>query len=302
MSRQKHRTGFVSILGRPNAGKSTLLNALLGEKLAIVSSKPQTTRTSIQGVVTQPAAQVVFVDTPGIHKSDSLINKRMMETVRSALSDRDLLLFVADGSQSIKQDDLQAIDLVKKVDTPTFLVLNKIDRVEPRQKILPLIEQYKAAHEFTDYFPVSALDGDGIDALRKAIVERMPVGPAVFPEDYLTDQPERFLVAEMIREQVLKLTTQEVPHASAVLVETWEDTDRITKIGAVIYVERPGQKAIVIGTGGSILKRIGMSARVQIEKMLGRKVFLELFVKVRPNWREEADFLQSIDWRATSGS
>jgi len=302
VSRQKHRTGFVSILGRPNAGKSTLLNALLGEKLAIVSSKPQTTRTSIQGVVTQPAAQVVFVDTPGIHKSDSLINKRMMETVRSALSDRDLLLFVADGSQSIKQDDLQAIDLVKKVDTPTFLVLNKIDRVEPRQKILPLIEQYKAAHEFTDYFPVSALDGDGIDALRKAIVERMPVGPAVFPEDYLTDQPERFLVAEMIREQVLKLTTQEVPHASAVLVETWEDTDRITKIGAVIYVERPGQKAIVIGTGGSILKRIGMSARVQIEKMLGRKVFLELFVKVRPNWREEADFLQSIDWRATSGS
>ncbi len=302
MSRQKHRTGFVSILGRPNAGKSTLLNALLGEKLAIVSSKPQTTRTSIQGVVTRPAAQVIFVDTPGIHKSDSLINRRMMETVRAALSDRDLLLFVADGSQSLKQEDLQAIDLIKKVKTPTYLVLNKVDRIEPKQKVLPMIEQYKAAHEFTDYFPVSAQEGDGIDALRDAIIKGMPVGPAVFPEDYLTDQPERFLVAEMIREQVLKLTTQEVPHASAVLVETWEDAEKITKIGAVIYVERPGQKAIVIGAGGSILKRIGMSARVQIEKMLGRKVFLELFVKVRPNWREEADFLQSIDWRASSGN
>ena len=145
-------------------------------------------------------------------------------------------------------------------------------------------------------------EGDGVDALREAIIRMMPVGPAVFPEDYLTDQPERFLVAEMIREQVLKLTTQEVPHAAAVLVETWEDSERLTKIGAVIYVERAGQKAIVIGAGGSILKRIGMSARVQIEKMLGRKVFLELFVKVRPNWREEADFLQSIDWRASSGT
>ncbi len=302
MSRQKHRTGFVSILGRPNAGKSTLLNALLGEKLAIVSSKPQTTRTSIQGVFTKPAAQIVFVDTPGIHKSDSLINKRMMETVRAALADRDLLLYVADGSQSLKQEDQQAIDLIKKVETPAFLVLNKIDRVEPKQKILPLIDQYKAIHEFNDYFPVSAQEGDGIDALRDAIVKMLPAGPAVFPEDYLTDQPERFLVAEMIREQVLKLTTQEVPHASAVLVETWEDLGKLTKIGAVIYVERPGQKAIVIGAGGSILKRIGMSARVQIEKMLGRKIFLELFVKVRPNWREEADFLQSIDWRASSGS
>ncbi|MEO8025677.1 MAG: GTPase Era, partial [Bryobacteraceae bacterium] len=300
MSKRKHRTGFVSILGRPNAGKSTLLNAFLGEKLAIVSSKPQTTRTSVQGVVTLPDVQIVFVDTPGIHKTESLLDKRMMETVRAALEDRDLLLFVTDGSQSFKEADRQAIDMIRKVSTPAFLVLNKIDRVEPKQKVLPLIEQYKAAHEFADYFPVSAQDGDGIPELRDAIVERLPQGPPMFPEDYLTDQPERFLVAEMIREQVLRVTKEEVPHAVAVLVETWEDSDKLTRIGAAIYVERPGQKAIVIGAGGSVLKKIGTMARLGIEKMLGRKVYLELFVKVRPHWREEADFLQSIDWRASS--
>jgi GTP-binding protein Era len=300
------RSGFASLIGRPNAGKSTLLNALIGEKLAIVSEKPQTTRTTIQGVVNLPNAQIVFMDTPGIHKSTSLFNKRMMETVRAALEDRDVLLYVADASLpfsgSLSTEDAEAVSVLKDLSTPVLLVANKIDRVQDKRKLLPFIEQYKAVREFDEYIPVSATTGEGLDRVRDAIVARLPEGPAYFPADHLTDQPERFLAGELIREQILGQTRQEVPHAVAVLIERWEDTPKITKIAATIYVERDGQKAIVIGAGGAALKTIGTRARLEIEKMLGRKVFLELFVKVQKDWRENPEFLNAIDWRSMRGA
>jgi GTP-binding protein Era len=300
------RSGFASLIGRPNAGKSTLLNALIGEKLAIVSDKPQTTRTTIQGVVNLPGAQIVFIDTPGIHKSTNLFNKRMMETVRTALEDRDVLLYVADASIPFSTDDTEAVSVLKDLSTPVLLLANKIDRVQDKRKLLPFIEQFKAIREFDEYLPVSATTGEGLDRVRDAIVSRLPEGPAYFPADHLTDQPERFLAGELIREQILRQTRQEVPHSVAVLIERWEesaqrDKTKITKIAATIYVERDGQKAIVIGAGGAALKKIGTLARHEIEKMLGRKVFLELFVKVQKGWRENPEFLNAIDWRSMRG-
>jgi GTP-binding protein Era len=302
------RSGFVSLLGRPNAGKSTLLNALVGEKLAIVSDKPQTTRTTIQGVANLGGAQVVFLDTPGIHKSTTLFNRRMMETVRTALQDRDVLLYVADASIPFSAEDAEAVSVLKDLPTPVFLLANKIDRVQDKRKLLPFIEQYKSIREFDQYIPVSATTGEGLDPVREAIVSRLPEGPAYFPADHLTDQPERFLAAEMIREQILRHTRQEVPHSVAVLIDRWEEPspgkrskEAITKIAATIYVERPGQKAIVIGAGGAALKKIGTLARYEIEKMAGHKVFLELFVKVQKDWRENPEFLNAIDWRSMRG-
>ncbi len=292
-------SGFVSILGRPNAGKSTLLNALTGAKLAIVSDKPQTTRTLVQGVMTTEGAQIVFVDTPGIHKPDSLFNSRMMETIRAALDQRDLLIYVADASRPPSEAEWEGIELIRKTDTPVLLALNKIDRVKRKDLLLPLIEQYRSRHEFAEYVPVSALTGEGIGELRSEIVARLPEGPAYFPSDYITDQPERFLAAELIREKLLGGTREEVPHSIAVIVEKWEETPKLTRISATIYVERPGQKGIVIGSGGAMLKRIGMLAREEIERLLERKVFLELYVKVRPHWREDKQFLNELDWRLT---
>jgi len=295
------RSGFVSLIGRPNAGKSTLLNALAGQKLAIVSEKPQTTRTTIEGVVNLPQAQIVFLDTPGIHQSTTLFNKRMMETVRTALQDRDVLLYVADASLPFSDEDLRAVSVFKDISAPVLFIANKIDRIQDKRKLLPLIEQYKTAREFDDYLPVSATTGEGLDKLRDAIVVRLPEGEAMFPTDHLTDQPERFLAAELIREQILRHTRQEVPHSVAVIVERWEEKPRIVKIAATIYVERDGQKAIVIGAAGAGLKKIGTLARHEIEKMLGHKVFLELFVKVRKDWRDDPQFLNAIDWRSMRG-
>lgn len=295
------RSGFASIIGRPNAGKSTLLNALSGEKLAIVSEKPQTTRTTIQGVVNVPGAQIVFIDTPGIHKSSTLFNQRMMETVRAALEDRDVLLYVADASAPLGPEDAEAVSILKDLSTPVLLLANQIDRVRDKRKLLPFIEQFKAIREFDEYIPVSAVTGEGLDRVREAIVARLPEGPAYFPTDHLTDQPERFLAAELVREQILRQTRQEVPHSVAVLIDRWETTPKITKIAATIYVEREGQKPIVIGAGGAVLKKIGTLARQEIEKMLGSKVFLELFVKVQKDWRENPEFLNAIDWRSMRG-
>ncbi|MGP0076625.1 MAG: GTPase Era [Bryobacteraceae bacterium] len=295
------RSGFASIIGRPNAGKSTLLNALIGEKLAIVSDKPQTTRTTIQGVVNAPGAQIVFIDTPGIHKSTSLFNKRMMDTVRAALEDRDVLLYVADATAPLSAEDSDAVSVLKNLSTPVLLLANKIDRVQDKRKLLPFLDQFKAIREFDEYIPVSATTGEGLDRVREAIIARLPEGPAYFPTDHLTDQPERFLAAELIREQILRHTRQEVPHSVAVLIERWEESAKITKIAATIYVERDGQKAIVIGAGGAALKKIGTLARYEIEKMLGHKVFLELFVKVQKDWRENPEFLNAIDWRSMRG-
>ncbi len=295
------RSGFASIIGRPNAGKSTLLNALIGEKLAIVSEKPQTTRTTIQGVVNLPGSQIVFIDTPGIHKSTTLFNKRMMETVRTALEDRDVLLYVADASMPASPEDTDAVSVLKDLSTPVLLLANKIDRVQDKRKLLPFIEQFKAVREFDEYIPVSATTGEGLDRVREAIVSRLPEGPSYFPPDHLTDQPERFLAGELIREQILRNTRQEIPHAVAVLIERWEESAKITKITATIYVERDGQKAIIVGAGGAALKKIGTVARHEIEKMLGRHIFLELFVKVQKDWRENPEFLNAIDWRSMRG-
>ncbi len=301
-SPDRFRSGFVSILGRPNTGKSTLLNALTRARLAIVSDKPQTTRTLIQGVLTLPEAQIVFLDTPGIHKPDSVFNRRMMETVRTALQERDLLLYVADATQPLSPAEREAAGLVLETGTPALLLLNKIDRVRDKSRLLPLIEQYQAIGRFAEYIPISALQGDGLDRLQKAILERLPEGPPYFPPDYITDQPERFLAAELIREKILLLTRQEVPHAVAVLVDRWEETPKLLRIAATIYVEKEGQKAIVIGAGGQMLKKAGTAARQEMEALFGRKIFLELFVKVRPRWREDARFLAELDWRAMAGS
>jgi GTPase len=296
-----HRTGFVAILGRPNAGKSTLLNAMVGTKLAIVASRPQTTRTSIQGVLTTEDAQIVFIDTPGIHKSTTLLNRRMMDAVRGAADSPDLALFVIDSLAPYSEQDEHAIDLLKKTGVPAIAVLNKVDRLEEKPRLFKLIERYKELHDFAEFIPVSASKGQGLDVLRREIVARLPEGPALYPDDYLTDQPERFLAAEIIREKILRFATQEVPHAVTVSIESWEETEKLTRISAIIYVERPGQKAILIGSKGSGLKKIGTGARLDLERMLGRKVFLETVVRVRPNWRDDPEFVRSADWRSSSG-
>jgi GTPase len=295
------KSGFVSLIGRPNAGKSTLLNALVGQKVAIVADKPQTTRTAIQGVVNVPGAQIVFVDTPGIHQGDSPLNKRLMHTVRAALEERDLLLLVVDSTRPFGEPDHRAIQLAGKTGTPVVLVLNKIDLLPDKGRLLPLIERYKADYAFADFLPLSATRGDGLDELRSAVIERLPEGPAYFPLDYVTDQPERFLAAELIREKALAATRQEVPHAVAVLVDRWEETPRLTRIFATIRVEREGQKRILIGAQGAMLKQIGTAARHEIERLFGIKVYLDLHVRVQPAWREKATFLDALDWRTMSG-
>lgn len=296
------RSGFVSLVGRPNAGKSTLLNALVGQKVAIVADKPQTTRTSIQGVLTLPGrAQIVFVDTPGIHAPDSMINKRMMDAVHAALEERDLLLFLADATRPFGEADRRAIEVVSRTSTPVIAVLNKVDLLKDKSVLLPLIEQYKAAFGFAEYVPISAVKGIGLDELRQVILERLPEGPAYFPEDYVTDQPERFLAAELVREKVLLVTRQEVPHSVAVAVDRWEETPALTRIYATIRVERPGQKAIVIGSQGATLKKIGTLARQEMERLFGVKIYLNLHVRVQPGWREKAAFLDALDWRTMAG-
>ena len=298
-NKPKHRAGFVAILGRPNAGKSTLLNALLGTKLAIVASKPQTTRTSIQGVLTLAEAQIVFIDTPGIHKSSTLLNRRMMDAVRHAADQPDVTLFVIDALAPFSEEDAHAVDLVKKAGAPAIAVFNKIDWLEDKPRLLALIEKYRELHDFADYVPISAAKGQGLDVLRKEIVARLPEAPAMYPEDYLTDQPERFMAAELLREKILHFAQQEVPHAVTVGIESWEETDRLVRIAATIFVERPGQKAIVIGAGGAALRKIGTQTRMELERRLGKKVFLQTFVKVRPNWREDPAFVESVDWRTS---
>jgi GTPase len=296
-----YRAGFVSLAGRPNTGKSTLLNALVGEKLAITANQAQTTRTSIQGVLTTPEMQIVFVDMPGIHRSDTLFNKRMMDTVRGALQDRDLVLFVADAARPVTEEDERALSALRK-ESKAVLVLNKIDRVEDKRLLLPLIERYMTLFAFAEAVPVSARTGEGLDNLKRTIATYLPESPAIFPDDYLTDQPMRFLAAEIIREQILRVAREEVPHAVAVLIDTWEETPRLVKIAATIHVERPGQKTILIGSKGQVLKTIGTQARQELERKLERKVFLSLFVKVKPGWREDPSFLKAIDWRAMVGS
>ncbi len=300
------KSGFVSIIGRPNAGKSTLLNALVGEKIAIVTHKPQTTRHRIQGYVNvkagsgRPPGQIVFIDTPGVHKPDSPLGSRMMREVRDALEERDLVLLIVDATQPFGKGDEFVLDLLKEVTSPVLLLLNKIDAIE-KPELLKIIDRYSKLRDFAEIIPISATKRQGLDEIIKAVIQRLPDGPRYFEKDQITDQPERVLVAELIRERVLVETGQEVPYAVAVKVEQFESGPKLTRIAAAIYCEREGQKAILIGKGGAMLKRIGTSARKQIERLLGTKVFLELFVKVRENWRSSEAALDELDWRKQMG-
>jgi len=297
------RSGFVTIIGRPNAGKSTLLNSLVGEKLAIVTHKAQTTRNRITGIVNvkrkgkRPAGQVVFVDTPGVHKPADQLNKRMMQEVYDSLEGCDLILLIVDVTQKFGTGDEFVLEIVKRTKAKTFLLLNKIDLFE-KTKLLAVIEDWSHRHDFAQIVPISAAKELGKEELLTAVVNSLPEGPKYFPEDQITDQPERFIVAELIREQILINTAQEVPYASGVGIEKFEEGTKLSRISAVIFVEREGQKAIIIGKQGAMLKHIGTRARQQIERILGVKVFLELFVKVREGWRDSAhDVDQAIDWR-----
>ncbi len=335
------RSGFVSIIGRPNAGKSTLLNALLGEKIAIVTHKAQTTRTRILGVLelpaqrhgegkeARPAAQVVLVDTPGVHKPSSQLDKRMMQEVHDALESRDLVLFMVDATHRLPDErperaastaapdrkalsaaeDVFALSLLRNLTCPVLLVLNKIDLLR-REDLLPKIAFWSAKHNFAEVVLISATKNDGLETLLNKVVALLPTGERYFPADQITDQPERFLAAELIREKVLLFTGEEVPYASAVVVERWEEPGPqrkprkgeepkppVTRIAVAIFCEREGQKAILIGKQGTMLKRIGSAARREIETLIGTRVFLEIFVKVRADWRSSRGFIEELDWR-----
>jgi GTP-binding protein Era len=296
-------SGFVCILGRPNAGKSTLLNALVGEKLAIISPKPQTTRNRIQGIIHIPkqgkrsGAQIVLVDTPGVHKPDSSLGRKMMVEVREALESCDLILLILDVTKQLAREDSFALQMAQQTKTPVFLLLNKIDLLKDKKKLLPLIESYQRLHNFKEVIPLSALKKDGLELLLEKVVAALPAGPPYFPEDQVTDQPARFMVAEIVREQVLLATKEEVPYATTVVVEQFEEGPKLTRIAATIYCERDGQKAILVGKGGQMLKNIGTRARHNIERMLDTRVFLELFVKVQPGWRDSRAFVDELDWR-----
>ncbi len=305
-------SGFVCILGRPNAGKSTLLNALVGEKLAIISPKPQTTRNRILGIINVPkqkasqkgreAGQIVLIDTPGVHRSGSSLGRKMMSEVREALEGCELILMItdvrsSDAKKKWDRDDAFVLDLAKQAGTPVFLLLNKIDLLADKSKLLPLIAQFQTLHDFKEIVPISALKKKGLDELLSCVLKALPNGPRYFPEDQITDQPVRFMAAELIREHVLMQTHEEVPHAVSVLIEQFEESPRLTRIAAVIYCERDGQKAILLGKGGQMLKKIGTAARLDIEKMVGTKVFLELFVKIKAGWRDSRSFVEELDWR-----
>jgi GTP-binding protein Era len=296
-------SGFVCILGRPNAGKSTLLNTLVGEKLAIISPKPQTTRNRILGVVHIPpkgkrsGGQIVLIDTPGVHKPDSSLGRKMMIEVKEALEGCDLVLLIADVTQRLSPSDQFVLDMAKHTKTPIFLLLNKIDLLKDKAKLLPVIDEYRKLHDFLEIVPISALKKQGVDVLLEKVLQTLPSGPKYFPEDQVTDQPARFMVAETIREQILNATHKEVPHSVTVIVERFEEGKKLTRISASIYCDREGQKAILVGRGGQMLKRVGTGARLHIEKMLGTRVFLELFVKVQPGWRDSRAFVDELDWR-----
>jgi len=295
MSSPDYRSGYVALIGRPNAGKSTLLNKLVGEKIAAVSNKPQTTRHKIQGIVTLPVGQIVFVDTPGVHKPGFLLNRRMMTAVHDAILSVDVLVLMRDASVSTGNGDKFVLDLVKQSEKPAVLVFNKIDKVKDKTALLPLIEFYAEEYDFAEIVPISALKGEAIDNLLRQIVKHLPEAEAIFGEDELTDQPMRTLVAEMVREKILQTTGEEIPYVTAVVTEKYDETDpSATRIYCAIYVERSSQKGIIIGKGGIKLKKIGTEARVDIEKILNKKVFLQLFVKVVEDWRNRGQNLDEM--------
>ena len=287
------KSGFVSIIGRPNSGKSTLLNRIVGEKVSIVTDKPQTTRHVIRGIVTKPEGQIVFLDTPGIHKPIHRMNEQMMKAVRDAMADVDLLLLIVDASAAFGRGDEFTLELLRPVSTKKFLHLNKIDRIEKKQ-LLPLMERYSKLGSFEEIIPVSALTGENADRLLTEILRYLPEGPMFYPEDQITDQQERAMAAEMVREKLIVLTQEELPYSTAIVIDRFEEAETIYRIYATIYVERESQKPIVIGKNGQKLKAIGTAARKELESFFGRKIFLELHVKVKKDWRNDADTLRVL--------
>lgn len=293
----EHKSGFVAIVGRPNVGKSTLLNRIVGQKIAIMSDKAQTTRNKIQGVYTTPEAQLIFIDTPGIHKPKHRLGDFMVESAYSALREVDAVLFMISADQKRGRGDDFIIERLKNVQSPVYLIINKIDKVHP-DELLGIIEDYSAQMPFAQVVPISATEGNNVDRLMEVLIAEMPEGPQYFPDDQVTDHPEYFIVSELIREKVLFLTRDEVPHSVAVVVDSMKrnENDKI-QIQATIIVERDSQKRIIIGKGGKMLKEIGTKARKDIENLLGDKVFLELWVKVQKDWRDKRVYLQDFGYR-----
>jgi GTPase len=289
------RSGFVAIVGRPNAGKSTLVNKLVGRKVSIVSPKPQTTRNRIQGILNRDDAQVVLVDTPGIHQARNVLGRMMMDELQHALEGVDVLTLIVDASANFARGDQFSIEWVQRFRGPVFLLLNKVDCVKKPQ-LLPLIDRYQREFAFTEIFPIAAQTGEGCAALVDALIARLPEAPPMFPLDQFTDQPERFLVAEIVREKAILVTREEVPYAVAVLVDNFEEGKDLIRIRATIYVEREGQKGILIGKGAEMIKKIGTQARKEIETILGAHIFLELNVTVQPNWRQNSAVVRQLDW------
>lgn len=294
-----YKSGFVSIIGRPNVGKSTFLNRVIGQKIAIMSDKPQTTRNKIQGVYTQDDAQIIFIDTPGIHKPKHKLGDFMMKVAQNTLKEVDLILFMINAKEGLGRGDEFIIEKLKESSTPVYLVINKIDEVHP-DELLPLMETYKSLFDFKEIIPISALQGNNVETLLEQIKQFLPEGPQYYPADQVTDHPERFIVSELIREKVLHLTREEVPHSIAVAIDSMKKRERgdIVDIQATIVVERDSQKGIVIGKQGKVLKEVGQKARMDIEALLGSKVFLELWVKVQKDWRNKQSQLRDFGFNA----
>lgn len=293
MSDGSLRSGFVTLIGRPNSGKSTLVNQLVGEKISIVTDKPQTTRNIIRGIVTRPEGQLVLVDTPGVHKPIHRMNSLMMKSVRDAISDVDVLALMVDASQRFGKGDQFALELVAPLSPTKVLILNKVDRIR-KPDLLPLIDMYSKLAKFEEIVPVSALSGENVETLVKVLFQLLPSGPPLYPEDQLTDRQERSIAAEMIREKLINLTEEELPYSMAVSVDRFEESEAICRIYATIHVERETQKGIVIGKAGRLLKEAGIAARQDLEKLLGRQVYLELHVKVTADWREDDEALRNF--------
>jgi GTP-binding protein Era len=294
------RAGFVTVVGRPNVGKSTLVNRLVGQKVAIVSDKPQTTRNRILAVVNRPGAQMVLFDTPGIHKPMHEMNRRMVEAATRSIGQGDVVLWLVEVNEPPGPGDRFIEQLLRKANLPVVLAINKIDRVA-KPRILPAIEAWRHVGSYVDIVPVSGLRGENVDRLEKVLLSRLPEGEALYPDDFLTDLPERFFVAEMVRERILAHTREEIPYVTGVVIEQWKEEDEIVRIQAAILVERENQKGILIGRGGSMMKTVGTEARQQIEAFLGTKVFLGLFVKVRERWRENESVLGEMGLGERSG-
>jgi len=295
-NKEEFHSGYVAIIGRPNVGKSTLLNAILGQKIAIVNPKPQTTRNRIVGIKTLPNAQIIFIDTPGIHQPKHKLGEAMVKISMESLDEVDLVLFMSEPREPGKIEKV-IMDLAKNIRTPVFLLINKIDSVK-KAELLPVIEKHREFHPFAEIIPISALAMNGIDLLLDRIYEYLPPGPKYYSDDLVTDQMEKFMAAEIIREKIMELTGEEVPHSVAVEVNQWtEREDGLVSINCNIYVERDGQKAIIIGKSGSMLKSIGSNARIDIENLLNTKVFLELWVKVKKNWRNDNQLLRELGYR-----